>query len=76
MNLSLPLGSPSGGAAEKSEAEGVSYRPKGLGWAIIDALYHPTNDTPSDLASSATSLKEEGEAPPLLHSIPERKESI
>ena len=56
-----PLGSPSGGAAERSEAEGGSWvRRNGL--PETATRYYPTNDTPSDLASSATSLKEGGKS--------------
>ena len=58
-NLSLPLGSPSGGAAELARLRGCPWfggkMPQKIG-----TLYHSTDDTPSDLASSATYLKEGG----------------
>ena len=54
------LGSPAGGAAERSEAEGVPHRSKGAGCAIIDTSYHPTDDTPPDLAFLATLPRGEG----------------
>ena len=47
----LHLLAPPLGELDAKRTEGVSYRPKELGWAVIGTSYHSTHDTPSDLAS-------------------------
>ena len=58
MNSSFPPGSPSGGAAELARLRGCPWF--GEKTSKIGTLYLATYDTPSDLASSATSLREGG----------------
>ena len=48
-----PLAPPLG-ELDAKRTEGVSYRPKELGWAVIVTSYHSTRDTPPDLAFLAT----------------------